>query len=319
MQQIRLFIACLFVALNPLAFGETIVLKNGDRITGNIISKDANQLTLETDYIGNIQLMADTIATIEEKQVSSDEPTINTDNLEDRVPELNIADIDPRTGSFLGRWNSKGKIDFSASHTSGNTDNQTLNLKGNLELRSDADRLNFNAAIDYGRTNGTKTASSTSGSAQYDYFFREDLYWLNQLKLEEDEFRDIQLRQETISGIGYQLWDSEALSLAIEGAFDNVRTNYYSAQDETFNAARWALKYQQKIFEDKLTVFHNHELLLSLENSEDLLFHMESGIRMKVWEKISLSLLWDLTSDGDPATNTTATDSVYRLGVGYDF
>ena len=64
-------VCCFCVALPA----EQVTLKNGDRVTGTIVSMDGKKLTVKTDYAGAITIDRDAVA-----QFSSQQPMVVTKN-----------------------------------------------------------------------------------------------------------------------------------------------------------------------------------------------------------------------------------------------
>ena len=63
------------LVLGPLSvLADQITLKNGDRLTGKIVSRDAEVITLETDYAGVIKISAARV----EKVIASDDKAVAT-------------------------------------------------------------------------------------------------------------------------------------------------------------------------------------------------------------------------------------------------
>jgi hypothetical protein len=58
-----------FLVFAAGALADTLVLKNGDRVTGTMESSDAKQITFKTDFEGEIKVQWSAV-----QQVSSDKP-----------------------------------------------------------------------------------------------------------------------------------------------------------------------------------------------------------------------------------------------------
>jgi Protein of unknown function, DUF481 len=59
----------LFVGAAFAARADTVVMKNGDRLTGTVVKSDGKQLTLKTDYAGDINLQWAAV-----KELTTDKP-----------------------------------------------------------------------------------------------------------------------------------------------------------------------------------------------------------------------------------------------------
>jgi len=60
-KKITPLLLCLSLAGVSFAGADQIVLKNGDRITGTVISAEKGLLTLKTDYAEKIELKTDAV------------------------------------------------------------------------------------------------------------------------------------------------------------------------------------------------------------------------------------------------------------------
>ena len=67
MKNVRLAILSV-VVLAPMAFADQITLKNGDRISGTIVTSDAKTLVLKTEYADKVTIKWDFVQQIESSQ-----------------------------------------------------------------------------------------------------------------------------------------------------------------------------------------------------------------------------------------------------------
>ena len=67
MRRIRLAVL-LIVVLGPAVFADQVTLKNGDRISGAIISSDAKTLVIKTDYADAVNIKWEFVQKIESSQ-----------------------------------------------------------------------------------------------------------------------------------------------------------------------------------------------------------------------------------------------------------
>ena len=64
----KISLLALFAGLAAVpAWGDQIVMKNGDRVTGAVVKKDGNAVTVKTDQFGSVSLAWDQIASIDER------------------------------------------------------------------------------------------------------------------------------------------------------------------------------------------------------------------------------------------------------------
>ena len=65
-----LFVAVIVVLLCPQLLADQVVLKNGDRLTGNIVNSDGKTLTLKSEFAGEVKIQWDAITEITSSQLS---------------------------------------------------------------------------------------------------------------------------------------------------------------------------------------------------------------------------------------------------------
>src|SRR5699024_7518453 len=88
--------------------------------------------------------------------------------------------------------------------------------------------------------------------------------------------------------------------LAVELGFSYVREDYKDADDEDQPAVRYALNFLRG-FSAGPTLFHRHELLASLKDSDYALLHTETGVRLTLMEHITGTLQVNFDYDWQPA------------------
>src|SRR5271170_2558255 len=68
-------------AVVPSSFADTVAMKNGDHLTGTIVGSDGKELTLKTDYAGEIKIQWAAVIDVASAQalyvVTSDKKTVN--------------------------------------------------------------------------------------------------------------------------------------------------------------------------------------------------------------------------------------------------
>ena len=62
------FLLCASLGFSGGAYGDEIVIKNGDLLTGVLTTMSDNELSLETDYAGRIVISVDQIRSIKTQE-----------------------------------------------------------------------------------------------------------------------------------------------------------------------------------------------------------------------------------------------------------
>ena len=222
----------LFVSLACAAHADTILLKNGDRLTGSIEHSDGKQLTLKTDYAGEINVQLAAV-----KQIVSNTPVyvITTDKktVSGKVSiEGNDVNIVPATGpavhvplahvtllrseseqtayehslhpAFTEDWTISTTVGFSLARGNSNTTNISTGFSGIRSTLNDKLTTYANTIYASNDTPGTTgvTANDVRGGARYDHDFQARLFGFGSADYEYNQLQDLNLRQIYSGGLG---------------------------------------------------------------------------------------------------------------------
>ncbi len=329
-------VALLSIALSHTAMADTVILKNGDWITGTVIKKETDQLIFKTKYAGEINILWSEIATLNTdapvKVVLSDDSMFDA-TLQKRSlgrvnmvnsglkmsTELNLQDVtyinpSPALSGQGIEWS--GYANVGGAVTSGNTDNSQVRADAETIARTKNKRFTVGAYVNRAKAEGENTAFNSKGYMQYDYFLSKQWYLYSNGSLENDRFRDIQLRSSAGVGSGYQVYEQKELNLSIEGGINYISTDFNDADDERYASGRWALKYDQLVFQN-VKFFHQHEVLFSLEEIANTLAFTKTGLRVPIAENLNASTQLNVDYANQPAEGREKTDKTLLFSVGY--
>ncbi len=196
-------------------------MKNGDKLTGEIVSKTDDKLVLRTDYAGEIELRWTDVS-----HLTSDKPVrITLDDETELVGTLSTGDdtdillttevgAEPESIPFqriaaidapeVPRLKIIGQVNLGLSRDRGNTDEDTYHLDTETIFRWPKDRFTFAFDGDLAETNNEKTKQRAELLGDYDHFLTEKLYLTTGPLFEHDKFADLDLRTTLFGGAGYQ-------------------------------------------------------------------------------------------------------------------
>ena len=248
-----LVIGCLF-CFDTLA--DQVVLKNGDRLSGTIIKSDNENLTLKSEFAGEIKIQWTAI-----EQLSSDRPiyvllkdgqvifgtvggargrievqtkdaglvATNKEAIQLLRSEAEqaayVAEVDrlrnPRLGDL---WS--GSADAGLSLTQGNADTLTVAVGAQVARATTRDKTSVYFASLFARNSTTgeslTTASAVRGGLRYDFNLSDRLFAFGSSDIEYDKFQELDLRLVLGGGLGYKVAKTERTNfdLFVGGAFN---------------------------------------------------------------------------------------------------
>lgn len=125
-----------------------------------------------------------------------------------------------------GSWTGEGSL--SAGVNTGNTETSDLGLAVKMVRETQIWRTSTDLSADYGTKNGDRTKNRYFAAGQGDRILNDRLFAFGRLSHEQDEFSGFQSRSFVGGGLGFQLFDGEAVNWAVEGGpgmkFDKVRS-----------------------------------------------------------------------------------------------
>jgi putative salt-induced outer membrane protein YdiY len=319
------------------ALADQIKLNNGDVITGEILNKGASTVQVKTSYAGSISIAWKDIASVNADKplniMLEDDSIINATiaPAEAGKGKLKTADLETSSDIDLAKikfinptpiqsgvgivWT--GNVNLSGSMTKGNADNGAIRLAAEAVARSKTNRFTVGAVANQAESNKQDIEKNMRGYMQYDHFLTEKWYAYVNGSAEYDRFRDIQLRSRVGIGAGYNVYNTDVMTLDVEAGISYVNTDYFVGEDTNAPAARWALRYNHKLFGGNVVAFHNHEILFGLEDLNDSLIFTQTGLRFPISPSISATTQLNVDYAKTPAPGRKSTDTTFLFGVGY--
>ncbi len=236
---IKLTLCTLLLATTSRA--DTLLLQNGDRITGVVESIAQGVVTIQTDYAGALEVQQEAVAGIETESpraVRLESGALVEGPLEMREgntgvlqggtwlpapppemvglarpgeapPELAAPeDEEPK------RWS--GSVDLGFTHRTGHTDTTDFNLGSTATREGERNTLRLTFTAAYGEADDILNTRRFAGEAKWQYYLKPRLYWYLLGAAERDDGRKLDLRAVGGSGIGYDIIDQERRTLSAD-------------------------------------------------------------------------------------------------------
>jgi len=201
---------------------------------------------------------------------------------------------------------------------SGNTDSDNLHVDGNFVGRTLKNRYTLSAEYNQEKTDGIKTKENWASLIKYDHFVSEKWFWFNSANFEKDKFKDLDLRSAIAAGVGYQFFETDTRKLSLEVGPSYIDENNIVAEDDSFLGSRWAITYDQTVW-NGLSFFHFQEGLLGLEDTSKLTIRSRTGFRMNVRDRIIARIQTAIDWNRSPSGDSKSTDYEHTLTIGYRF
>jgi putative salt-induced outer membrane protein YdiY len=323
-------LACCSISAQTVSFE----LKNGDRITGRILSETSNRVVLSNALAREIVIpLADiskrtVIAAVTNVTVAvSAANTLKTNNvaLAKAVAATNRFFSSP----WLKNWH--GDILVGADLTFSERNRQVYNGKAKLTYAKDRLKSVFDYDATYGRTEveetsptgvkrtTTKTdANRMNGSVKTDFDLTKKWYVYNLSGMGYDQIRKIDLRYEVGPGVGYHLIQWTNFFLNTEAGATYQKEERADSSDQSRFFGRLAENAAWKIT-PRLSWDEKFEYMPRIEDPAEFRMRFETNLRYAMLQNIFLNLSIVDIYDSQPAQGVTQNDLQVRSSVGIKF
>lgn len=334
-----------------VARADQILLKDGDRVTGSIVKKDGQTVTIKSKNFGLVTLKWDDIATVTTDQA------LNVVLPGDRTVKGNITTVDSRIQvatpegrqtvaatevvalrddaeqktyehllhpGLLDLWTISGSLNLAG--TKGNAQTLTITTPVNFARESRTSRTTayFNSIRSSARIGNvnSQTARAVRGGWGYNRDLTKRLFATTFNDYEYDKFQSLDLRVVLGGGLGYKLWTAEAgrLALVAGAAWNHEKFSPGTSADFTRNSAEayWGDEFNYKLGA-RTTLAQTFRMFNNLSNTGAYRANFDIGTTMQ----LTKWLIWNLSfSDrylSNPVTGRKKNDMLYTTGLGFAF
>jgi putative salt-induced outer membrane protein YdiY len=330
-----LAIVSLALLLSAPAVGQGVILhlKNGDRISGRIVSESTNSVRLTNNFLGSFEVP---LGEISKREVvpapapATNAPVVATTSTNVVAPSTNVA-VAPKPAkppmspanpeatpiaSTPSNW--KHDLRFGLNLRYATTDSHEFLSILKSTYGKQPFRHIFDVNFKYGRVEGALSANSLAASEKTEYQITPKSYVFNLIGGGYDEIRKIDYQFEVGPGFGIELlkrtnfvWKSEVgFNYQQQNRADDTRQNTYSVRiAEIFAWRVW----------DKLTADFKVEFFPNLDEFGEYRLRIESTLRYPVSNRLSLNLDVIDLYDTRPPQDVSQNDLQIRSTIGVTF
>lgn len=334
---------------------EQVTLKNGDRITGQILKVDDKKLVIKTDYAGEISIawdQVDNFSTTEPMVITRTDQKVVSGPVATKGPDLEVTTSQgvqevPRTdvailrspadqaayekslhpGPFEG-WAGGGNFGFAMAR--GNSETTNLALAFDAVRTGVNDKWIVDAASIYSTDNstgGATTANNLHGSIRYERNITKKLFGYGAFGGEYDELQDLDSRYTIGAGLGYHAIASAATTLDLLGGFGYSRENYgaepnadppLAAVHRNIATASVGDEFAHK-FGKNTTAYQRFYFFPYLNQNGNYRFAFDMGTASKISRIFTWNFNFSDRYNSDPVNGNKKNDVVFTTGLGVTF
>ncbi|MBL7132350.1 MAG: DUF481 domain-containing protein [Candidatus Omnitrophica bacterium] len=275
-------------------YSEEIHLKNGDRVSGEIIGQSDENISVETDSMGTILIKRDFVDYI------------------DSVDKETLAEAEEKL------WQREISLGYNKS--SGNTQNNQFSLRFYANRKTDHDEFTIKADNFYSSSNKKMDTQKWYGMGRYAFSFWKNK-WYNFYKIEgsHDRFANIDYRIVSATGMGYWFSDQPDWKAMVEVGVGLEHTNF---RDTTKDSNEMILVpgafFEKKLFAGS-RISQDLVLYPYLEDMGKYRLYSETSLVNPINDKLSLQLSLIADYNSTPPKDTKKRDMRLISSLTYAF
>jgi putative salt-induced outer membrane protein len=243
------------LAMACAASADTVALKNGDRLTGTVETSDGKNVTLKTDYAGEIQIQWSSITEIKtdnpifvvmpDKSTVSGILTTEGSNIivhpaSGAPVQLGVAQVTVVRGAaqetayekslhpgILESWKGGINLGFALARGNSETTNLTTGFTADRKTTNDEITAYFTSLYSTNdKTGGGTIANSIIGGVKYDHNITKRVFAFVSGDFTHDELQFLDIRGIYSGGLGYHLINNPNTTLDLLGGVNYTHESY---------------------------------------------------------------------------------------------
>jgi putative salt-induced outer membrane protein YdiY len=337
---------------------DQITMKNGDRITGTIVKKDGNNLTVKSDLMGVVTIPWDKIADIKSNEPlnvilagqTGPEPAVikatiasgdgkitlsSTQSAPQMVDPAGIAAIRDNAEEatyerllhpgLLELWAGTATVGLAGTAGNAVTSTFTTGVTAARTTKHDVISIYFNAVKSSASVNGVSsdTAQAVRGGWKYNRKVGSRLDVNSFNDFEYDRFQGLDLRFVIGGGLGYRAWKGKSGAFTVQAGVDYDHDKFSPAApavafSRSSSEGYWGDDFSYRVNGSTSIV----QAFRMFDNLSDTGAY-RANFDLSSNTKLKKWLVWNLSfSDrylSDPVTGRKPNDVLYTTGVGVTF
>lgn len=328
----RLAAPLLIAAFAMQAFASEVTLKNGDRVSGNIVERTEEAVVVETEYAGKIRIDRSHIVGITDDAERSGPAPSNA--VAEIVPASAPAPKKPAKavpikqparlfgGRFMGiadGWEGNANVGF--SYTSGNSNYTTLSTGLRAVKTGGRDNLTLYArSLWYSNRNSGRMVTTQNafwGGARYDRNLDAKNFGFVSYDFERDRPKKLNFRSVAGGGIGRHFVRNESTELDVIAGGAWNRTWQTGENTDTPEALAGAtLKHR---FHEKLRLQNTFTFFQNVTDRSEYRFLFDATISADVTKRVGVFITVGDRFNNDPLGTSRKNDFLFTTGMKWNF
>jgi hypothetical protein len=296
-----------------------VLLRNGNRLVGEIKKLLNGKLTIKTDDLGTVDAKWDHVTTVTSRDFfeleTSDgtryfgslQPAAEPEKLDvvgqDSTATVEVARVVrliPLGGGFFQRLD--GSVDLGFSFTKANRATQwSLGADASYRTRRHLHKLSFNSL--YNKQEGVERTSRNDLVLQYGRFLGPRWLAVGFGRFQQNEELGLDLRSEVVGGAARFVVQTNRYVLAVVGGLGYTREEFQAAAGQNNMEALAALQFQMFRYDfPEMGIFTNFYVAPGLSQAGRVRIELDTEVRFELVKDFFIGLTFFDSYDSDPPT-----------------
>ncbi len=307
-----LLLGAMLIAANQ-SRGESVVLqlRNGDRVSGVVVSEATNQLVLATEWSGKI-----TLPTAQIVRRTSVSPSSTDTNAFLALP---ILGTNPPP-ALAKRWKMEARVGLDFAY--GIQQKQIYYGKFKLDYKrpyigdpKQSFRNTIDDSVDYGKTDNVRSDNRMDGGVNSEFDFSPRMFVYNIARVGYDQIRSIDVQYEIGPGLGYHLIQRTNFIANLSLGADYQERHLSDGSDNRIFFTRFAEDSRWQI-NRRFSMDQKLEYFLSPAQARA---RFEGNLKYLLLQNLSLNLTVEDLYDTQPADSVSQNELRIRSSLGIIF
>jgi len=329
-----------FACLTPIcllfcssACADVLVLKNGDRITGEISRIWDKEITIEPEYSDEFEVDLPSVEYIESDRLfeidlndgrtllatfagvdPDGKQIVKSGDITVSLPLTELFELDEPQDPF--DWESN--VAMSVNMNKGNTDTANGQLRADTMVRFNDHRHIGEVTFSREELANVSTQEQDIFRYNYNFLFNDPWFFAAGLTFERDPIIELDSRVIVSAGIGLDVWNTPRRSLSVQlgGGFQQEEI---SSNTTDSAVATWTLRYRQDLFGDDVGVFHNQTITNNITGRTNTSYRTSTGLTYEITDLLTSNISLDFDYETHPAESAENEDLTLMFGLALEF
>ncbi len=329
---ICLFVLILGMPAAPLVAGQ-LILKNGDRITGNIVKIWDKEIYIEPDYADEFAVDVGAV----EYFLSDDEFEIDLGDGKDvdvrfdgvdeagkqvvligdermTVPLVQIKELDEVED--YRDWSAH--VDLNTTVNRGNTDSLNSKITGDYSLKLGDHRHLFEMFFAREEQNSISIKEQDLYRYSYNWAFSRRWGVGGLASYERDPIRELDRRLTLGPAATLKVWDSAKKTFNIQFPL-GYQNESIGGTEQNNILAGWIMRIRYKFGHPDLELYHNNSFAQNIAGRTNTAIKTITGARFEITDLLYVNFEIDFDWESDPAATAVSEDLSMLIGLGFEF